>query len=153
MSPKKTTDLHNILTAVNEARDTLAKAMVIKYAPEYIMRSIRQLDEVSLLINKDLSLLSQGVQEEFKDTAGASTLNELKKLLSEARCKIVSEKYDCLLGQMFVSLKFQEGKDTLSVRIFETGELEYHNVEYNDIGIFALQLGIANAPYPRILGK
>lgn len=153
MSPKKTTDLHNILTAVNEARDALAKAVVIKHAPEYIVRSIKQLDEVSALIRQDLSLLSQGVQEKFKDTAGASTLCELKSLLEEARCRIVVEEYDCLLGQMFVTLKFQEGKDTLAVRIYETGELEYHNVEYNDIGIFALQLGIANTPYPRILGK
>lgn len=153
MSPKKTTDLNNILKAVNEARDALAKAMVIKHAPEYIVQSIKGLDEVSALINKDLTLLSQGVQEEFKDTAGASTLNTLKKLLRDARCEIVSEEYDCLLGQMFVNLKFREGKDTLSVRIFETGELEYHNVEYNDIGIFALQLGIASTPYPRILGK
>lgn len=154
MIPKKTTDLQIILKAVNEARETLARATVIRHAPEYIMQSINNLNDVAALINQDLVLLNQGVREEFAETSGAGTLNQLKELLDGAKCAILSEDYDCLLGQMFVNLKFRESEHTLSVRIFETGELEYHNVEYNDIGIFAMQLGIAtNAPYPRLLGK
>lgn len=150
---KKTTDLNNILTVVKEAREILARAMVIKNAPEYIVPGINELDKVSALISKDITLLSQGVQEEFKDTAGASTLDELKQLLHAAGCSVINEEYDCLLGQMFVNLKFQEGKDLLTVRIFETGELEYHNADYYDIKIFAMQLGIASCTYPRFLGS
>lgn len=150
---KKTTDLNNILTAVKGAREILARAMVIKNAPEYIVPAISELDKVSALITKDITLLSQGVQEEFGETSGAATLSELKHLLHAAECAVIGEEYDCLLGQMFVNLKFQEGKDLLSVRIFETGELEYHNVDYYDIKIFAMQLGIASCAYPRFLGN
>ncbi|MBE0467440.1 MAG: hypothetical protein IBX71_09495 [Candidatus Desulforudis sp.] len=94
------------------------------------------------MIEKDLELTNQGVRDKFRKTKGAAVLRGFLTILRQAGCPVVSEQYDCLLGQMFVDLGFKEGRHNISVRIFETGELEYHNVDYNDPEVFAAQLGL-----------
>ncbi len=148
MHPEKTHDLKHILKAVREAQGTLTRALAINQAPRYLAASIEELSQVAALIEKDLAIVNQGVREEFQKTTGATVLRGLLTILKQAGCPVTDEQYDCLLGQMLVDLGFTEGEHTLSVRVYETGELEYHNVDYHDPEVFAAQLGLLTASGP-----
>lgn len=148
MQPEKTHDLKHILRAVREAQGALTRALPINQAPRYLAASIEELGQVAALVEKDLAIVNQGVREEFQKTAGVAVLRGLLTILKQAGCPVVDENYDCLLGQMLVDLTFTEGGHTLTVRVYETGELEYHNVDYHDPEVFAAQLGILTAGGP-----